>query len=209
MLFGTVVDTKDPGKIGRVQVKIAGFGPELTLPWLRVIQSTASAKFGSFFLPEKGDEVAILRGAGNSADGMVVLGCLYNGKKEPAVPDTNGENNLKEIRTRAGHVISLIDKKGEESITIKTGDGKLALVFTQKDGQVAITAEKMITLTSKDKLTIVGEEVAVTGNKKLTVTGKSTMTIEGKSDLTITAKGDLTLSGKSVAITGKSGVEIG
>ena len=210
MLFGTVADTKDPDKLGRVQVKVAGFGPELTLPWLRVIQSMASKEFGAFFLPEKGDEVAILRGAGNSADGMVVLGCLYNGKNLPATPDADGENNVKEIKTRSGHLLTLMEKKGEESITIQTGDGKLSLIFTQKDGKVAIVGDKEITLTTaKGKMTVQAKEIAVTGDSNLTVIGKSALTIEGKAALTIKAKTDLVLSGNNVKITGKAGVEIG
>ena len=209
MLFGTVADTKDPEKLGRVQVKISGFGPDLTLPWIRVIQPMASEKFGSFFLPEKGDEVAILRGSGTSADGMVILGCLYNGKRAPAVPDSDGKNNIKEIRTRTGHLLTFNDKEGAESITLQTGDGKLSLVFTQKDGKIAITSEKEITITSKDKLTVKAKKIDVTGDSAFTLTGKSAMNINGKSNLTIKASGDLALSGKSVKITGSTGVEIG
>lgn len=208
VLFGTVTDTKDPDKLGRVQVKIAGYGPELTLPWLRVVQAMASKQFGTFFLPEKGDEVAILRGAGNTADAMVVLGSLYNGKNTPGTPDTDGENNVKEIKTRAGHLLTLVEKKGEESIAIQTGDGKLSLVFTQKDGTVAISAEKAITLTSKDKLTVQAKEVSVTGDNKVTLTGKSDVVIEGKSSLTLKSSSSVSIKGGTVKVSGTS-VELG
>lgn len=209
VLFGTVVSTKDKDGLGRVQVKIAGYGPDLTLPLLRVLQPMAGEKAGSFFLPEIGDEVVILRGAGNATDSMIILGCVYNGKRKPATPDTDDKNNIKQIQTRAGHLVSFSDKEGEESITIKTGDGKLSLIFTQKDGKVAILADKELTITSNDKLTVKSKTITVDGDSDIKVTGKAKIAVEGKTGIDLKSDANVTIQGMMVQITGKTGVEIG
>lgn len=207
LLFGTVVDTKDEAKLGRIQVKLTGFAAEVALPWLRVLQPTASALFGSFFLPELNDEVAILRGAGNDPDSMVVLGALYNGKNKPFAPDADGKNNLKEIRTRTGHALTFSDKEGEESITLASGDGKLSIVINQKEGSIAITTDKALTITSKEAITVDGKDITVTASGKLGLKGDK-VAIEGSSGVEIKDGSAVKVSGGKVQIAGTA-VEIG
>ena len=66
LLFATVKDTKDPLKLGRVQVELKSLDKPVELPWIRVLQSQASKGFGMMVLPEIGDMVAVLRGAGQN-----------------------------------------------------------------------------------------------------------------------------------------------
>lgn len=208
LIFGTVVDTKDPDGLGRVQVKLAGFEKDVTLPWLRQLQVYASNSFGVVLLPEKDDEVAILRGADNHPDGMLIIGSMYNGKNKPKVPDADGKNNVKELRTRAGHAITVSDESGKEAITITSGDSKLSLAMDQKAGSVTITGDKEINLTSNSKVTVTAKEVAITGDSAVTITGKSKVSIEGKSAVEVKSSTSVKIQGGQVQITGTM-VEIG
>ena len=58
VFFATVMSTKDPLKIGRVQVSLRSLDKPVEMPWLRVLQTQASKGFGSYCLPEKGDVVS-------------------------------------------------------------------------------------------------------------------------------------------------------
>lgn len=229
VLFGVVKDTNDPDGLGRVQCELVGFGEQVVLPWIRVMQATASNAFGHFFLPEVDDEVVILRGAGNEPAGMIVLGCMYHGKNKPGVKE-DGKNNTKEIFTRGGNRILLYDEDGKESVHIHTKEEKVTVLMEAADGKLTGKAEKVIdwttedyTLTSKntvtidcskgevsvkaDKCNVEATEVSVKGKSKVEVQGAQ-VTVKGDSKVAIEAggtgefkaSGPLTLKGATVSI---------
>lgn len=208
ILFGEVVDTKDPDKLGRVKVRLDGLEKELTLPWLRVVLPYATNAAGFGFLPEKGDMVAVLRGAGNHPDAMLVLGAVHDGKRGPAVPDPDGKNDLKQIKTRSGHRVALLDKKGEESIIIESGDQKLSLTLDQKAGTLTVKADKELVLISESKVTVKAKEVNVAASDKITLKGDSKVTLEGSSAVEVKSSASIKLTGGMVQISGTA-VEIG
>ncbi len=229
VLFGVVKDTNDPEALGRVQCELIGFGEAVILPWLRVMQATASNAFGHFFLPEVGDEVVILRGAGNEPAGMVILGCVYHGKNKPFVKE-DGKNNTKEIFTRGGNRLQFSDEDGKELVHIHTKEEKVTIKMEFADGKLTGAAEKVIdwttedyTLTSKntvtidcskgtvtvkaDKCIVEANEITATGKTKIaaegaqiSVTGKSTLTLESKGTAELKASGPLTIKGAQVSI---------
>lgn len=208
LVFGTVVDTKDPDGLGRVQVKLTGFEKDVTLPWLRQLNAYASNAFGVVLLPEKDDEVAILRGADNHPDGMLIIGCVYNGKNKPKVTDGDGKNNVKELRTRSGHAITISDESGKESITVATGDGKLSIAIDQKGGSITVTGDKEIAIKANTKVVVEGNEIAITGKSKVAITGNSQVAIEGKSAVEVKSSSSVKIQGGMVQISGTM-VEIG
>lgn len=183
---GKVKSTKDPLSLGRIQVMIEGFPEQLELPWVRYIQPLASNKSGFLFLPEEGDEVAILRAQEDYIDGMLAIGSLYNGKNKPKVPDSNGKNEVKQILTKAGHEITLTDKKGSESILIKTAKGKIKLELTDKDGTLKITSDKKIvlettdfTLTAKNSIKMQAKMVEIKADMSMKIDGGKQLAIKG------------------------------
>jgi len=104
---------------------------------------------GWIFLPEVGDEVAVFNSADDDPDGMVVMGCLYNGANRPSYSNQDGLNSTKVIRTRSGNQIVISDAPGMESITVQAGQtGLLTLTMDQTTGSVAITAPMAISLTA-------------------------------------------------------------
>lgn len=193
VLFGTVKDTKDPKKLGRVQVLLTDHGDgEVVLEWLRVIQPLASADFGAVWLPELQDNVVVLQGPGG-VDGMLVLGSLYSGKRKPP-----GEAKVehKHLLTKGGHEILLDDTSGAEKIKISTKDAKIEILLDQATPGITITAGKEITVNADSKVIVKAAEVAITGSSKVTIGSDSQVSIQGaqievKADATVKITGGM------------------
>lgn len=185
ILFGKVKDTKDPDSLGRVQVTLTTHGVSVDLPWIRVLQPIASKQKGFFFLPEIGDEVAVARGLGNSIDGMLVIGAVYNADNKPKVPDGDGKNNIKQIVTRTGTEFTLDDTDGAEKITLQTGDTKLSLVFDKAAGEITLTGDKKITIKCTTDVLIDCKNCDVTASGNVTVKASQNVSIEGTSKVDI------------------------
>lgn len=197
--FGKVKSTKDEKGLGRVQVEIYGYPSPLELPWLRMVQAAANDKGGFVFLPEVGDEVAILRGMGDHVDGMLVLGCLYHGKRKPAYSNSDGKNITKQIRTRAGNEIILLDKSGEETITIRTPKAKLSITMESKSGTITLEADKNVVVKSKKTVTVESKDITVTGKGAVKISAKQAITVDSKSEVTLKAP-QVKLPGNKVEI---------
>lgn len=146
VVVGKVKSTKDPQGLGRVQVELQGYPSRVELPWIRCSGGYASKGFGSVMLPEVGDEILVLRGDGDASDQMLCLGSAYNGTNKPAHDNADGENNVKEFRTRSGNAVTISDKSGEESIHIETPGGKLAVHLDHASGHITLTSSARITL---------------------------------------------------------------
>lgn len=196
ILTGVVLDTKDPEGLGRIQVELRGFGAALTTPWIRTVQATADQGHGHLFVPEKGQEVVVLRGMGDYVQGLLVLGALYNTKKKPAFKDANGKNDRKEIRTRSGGALVFDDTKGKESVSLSADDGKLQVRIDMKNGIVEITGDKEVTLVANTKVTVQADDVVVKGSRKVVVDGGPQVEIKGSATVKI--------SGGKVEVTGPS-----
>lgn len=91
LYFGTVKSTKDPKKLNRVQVELKELAKAVEMPWIRTLSAHASKGFGTTLLPEVGDIVAVLRGAGESVSSMLVIGSVYDSKNKPAIGDKDGK----------------------------------------------------------------------------------------------------------------------
>lgn len=199
ILFGVVVDTNDPDKLGRVQCDLVGFGEPVTLPFLRVLQPTASKAFGHFFLPEVGDEVVILRGAGNEPAGMVIIGSLYHGQNKPAVEE-DGKNNTKEILTRGGNRITISDEEGKESILIHTKEEKVSIFMDAEKSALTGLAEEKIDWKTKEYLLTSETKVSILCKDGEVIVEAKDATVKAKS---ITAEGDtIDVKGGEVTVTG-------
>lgn len=232
---GIVRDIKDPRNLGRVKVdfpwlndgggavSVTGDDDRAHSFWARIATLSAGGNRGSFFIPEVGDEVLVAFEHGDP-DRPFVLGGLWN--REDAPPETmdaGGKNNLRTIRSRSGHTITmdddtdgqkakvtvrsqgghdltLDDDGGKGKIAIKTAAGH-AVTLDDTGGTLSIvdTSGNKITLDANaNSLTIEvkGEcEQKVGANLKITITGSAT----------ISAPAGITLDSPSVKLgTGAS-----
>ena len=180
------------------------------MPWIRMIHAQASKGYGTLLLPEVGDMVAVLRGAGDRIGSMYILGGVYDKKNKPGIKDKDGKNNIKQFATRSKHTLEISDEKGKEKISLKTGKGA-ELVFDDKTSKVHIKIKglsveldgkkKAITLKSDGDIKLsAGGKVIIAGTKGVDVKGKDVII---KSDMNTKIKG-----GMKVAIEGGVGVDI-
>jgi uncharacterized protein involved in type VI secretion and phage assembly len=194
ILFATVVSTKDPDKLARVQVEVLGFGQKLELPWIRTLQGLAGKAHGSLVLPEEGDEVVVLCGAGSEPDGMIVLGGVYNSETKPAQSNDDGKNALKQVQTKGGHRITLDDTKGAELIEVVAAKEKISIKMQVKEGILCIEADKEIEVVSAADITVDAKDtVTVKAAKKLVVDA---------AEVTVNASGKCVVEGVEVSVSG-------
>jgi uncharacterized protein involved in type VI secretion and phage assembly len=196
---GFVTSTEDPEGLGRVQVELQGFSESVELPWIRLLQPIASDAFGFMFLPEVGDEVFVLKGAGNDFDSMVVMGAVYNGERKPNEANEDGENNSKQIFTRVGHELTFFDKEGEECITVKTPDGKISITMDHANSELAIDADDTIKITATTKIEVEAQEVTITGSSKVDISSDSEVSVSA-TNVNVSGTAKIALSAPAVDI---------
>ena len=184
--IGIVTNNQDPKNLGRVKVRF----PWREVPeesfWARLAVDMTGKDYGNYFLPEVGDEVLLAFERGDVRH-PYVLGMLWNGKDTPPQTNSDGNNNIREIKTRSGHELIFNDDQAEPSIELHTKDG--AKVYLDKHGiqlddtkgnSVKIDSDGgAISLESKTKLEIKSAQISI----------QSTGTMEFKSTGTLTVKG--------------------
>jgi uncharacterized protein involved in type VI secretion and phage assembly len=129
---------------------------------------------GALFLPETQDQVlvAFVNGV---ADAPVVIGSLWSREDKPPEANSDGENDIKLIRTRGGNEIRITDKDGAEKIEIAGKEAKTRVVLDMSAKTIEIVTDDKVTIKAT-KITMDGD-VDVSG--KLVVGSGSKTTIDG------------------------------
>jgi len=220
-----IKDNNDPEGLGRVRVEFYWASGSTSSEWMRMIQPHSGAGKGFYFIPEIGEEVLVGFEGGN-AQNPYVMGAHYNGKESSGY--NTPENDIKAIHTRSGHIIKFTE---EESIIITDKIGNEIRLDTV-EGNINITAPKVITLTATDiimnasqnitttagtnitenagadKTTIVGMMLStnVGGNNMLNVTGHMLENIDGNIE-SQTAQDRIVNSQKGIQTSSEQGIE--
>jgi phage baseplate assembly protein V len=116
-----VTEVDDPEREGRVKVQYPWFDDQTVSDWCRVRQLYAGPGYGTFFVPEVGDEVLVAFVHGDMRL-PIVLGGLYNGQDKPPV-HREGETDPKLIRTKGGHEVLLDDTASARKVHVKSAAG--------------------------------------------------------------------------------------
>ena len=165
VVIGVVDDLNDPEGLGRVMVTFPHLADEPS-NWARLALPMAGAGRGTFFRPEKGDEVLVACEHGDIRQPYVV-GSLWSKTDQP--PDQTGaatDNNIRVIVSRSGHRITLDDTSGSERIEI-----------TDHAGNQAVRPRRLVhhrpgrTLRPGDRQGFGGRDRLRGGNLNLTATG--------------------------------------
>lgn len=133
-----VTDIVDPDQQGRVKVKLpwspdAGNGSYEV--WARLATMMAGNNRGTWFIPDKNDEVLVTFEGGNPRRPYVV-GALWNGQdKPPEQMDGSGNNYLKTILSREGVRITLDDTTGATKLRLETPNGQ-SIVLSDADNSI-------------------------------------------------------------------------
>lgn len=225
VVTAVVTNTQDPNKQGRIKVKYVWMSEAKTIEsdWARVVSFMAGNARGAHFLPEVDDEVLVSFEHGN-INAPFVVGALYNAKDKVIEENEDGKNNIKMIKSRSGHTITLDDTDGEEKFILSDSSGKRALTFdikekslsitnTEDAGPITIEAKGELTLKSEDKVNIEGTgDISIKSDAKLSLEGsevsiKSTkaMTLKGGTSFEASAGSTMKVSGSSSAEVSSSG----
>ncbi|GHO83199.1 phage baseplate assembly protein V [Dictyobacter formicarum] len=144
-------DTESGIPMGRVKISYPWLSDNAESGWARCATPMAGSHIGMYFLPEVGDEVLIAFEQGNLAS-PVIIGSLWNADQQPPTSNSDGQDNIRLIKTRSGHTITLDDTKGDEKIVIQDKGG--SQVTMNQDGTVTISAAKDLVLKAKGSITL-------------------------------------------------------
>ena len=175
--IGVVSDNEDPDGMGRVKVEFPWRNADDESSWARIATLMAGKEMGTYFLPEVGDEV-LLAFEGGDIHHPYVVGSLWNGKEAPPAKNDDGKNNIRQIKTRSGHMVTF-DDDSKGSVTVETAGGQ---TVTMDDDAKGVTIEdgsgntvdmgsKGITLDSGKDVTLKGKNITLKGQTKVDIGG--------------------------------------
>lgn len=184
----------DPCQECRIQVELPWMDGTKKELWARLSTLYATGGSGSFFLPEKGDEV-LVGFINHDPSHPVVLGALYGSKHLPPFK-YEAENNKKAIVTRSKLAIEFDEEK--KIITIHTpGENKLEI---NDDGQsIRLTDQH------KNELVMNSGGISLSAAKDIKLTAKGNITLDAAAAVEIKAKSDVVVDGANVKATAKIG----
>ncbi|WP_437275934.1 phage baseplate assembly protein V [Sorangium sp. So ce375] len=163
VVVGIVTNNQDDSGLGRVKVRFPWLSDADESNWARVATPMAGKDRGVYFLPEVDDEVLVMFEHGR-VDSPFVVGALWNGEDTPPADNADGKNNVRIVKSRSGHTVTLDDTEGSEKITIADGKQKSTIVFDAAKGALSITSEGDFTVKVKGKLTLESDgDVAIKG----------------------------------------------
>lgn len=167
-----VTDIKDPDGQGRVKVALP-WSPDTEggryEAWARLATLMGGNNRGSWFIPDKNDEVLVIFEGGDPRR-PYVIGGLWNGSDQPPDSMDGASNNYRKVlRSRNGVKVTLDDQDGQEKLILETPGGQK---ITMKDGPGSVeivdsngNSVKLetsgITVNASAKVTINASQVAI------------------------------------------------
>jgi phage protein D/phage baseplate assembly protein gpV len=222
-VIGVVTNVTDPDDQGRVKVKFPWIADNQESFWARIASPMAGSGRGFMFLPEVNDEVLVVFEHGDPSRAYVV-GQLWNAQDLPPKKNSEvsaqGKVNLRILKSRSGHTITLDDTQGAEKIEIVDKTTKNKITIDSASNKITIEAEADVAITAKGKAEITAtgdcnieaqnakitakQAGTITANQKLTLKGTQGVDIEG-AQINIKASATAEVSA-GAALTLKGGV---
>jgi uncharacterized protein involved in type VI secretion and phage assembly len=180
-----VRQNEDPEGLGRVRVQFPWHENADESQWARIAVPMAGNNRGTWFLPEKGDEVLVVCDAERSQH-PYVIGSLWNGQETPPETNSDGRNDIRKIRSRSGHEI-IFDDGAQGRIDIHLSDNKRVrmdpdgiLISDDKGNQIEIkSVPGTISIQSNAKLSIQSKVIDIKADASMTLQATGTLTIQG------------------------------
>jgi uncharacterized protein involved in type VI secretion and phage assembly len=178
---------EDPEGEQRVQVQLPYLQVETPGIWARLAQGHASSGFGSFFLPEVGDEV-VLGFFNDDPAHPVILGSLYSSSRTPPYA-LAAPNNTKAIVTRCKHRIEFNEE--DKIITIET-PAKNTVVLDDKAKSVLVKDQNGNSI----KLSSAG--IALDSPKDIELTAQGAIRLSAQTGIQLDCQADIQAKGLNV-----------
>ena len=182
---------------GLVEVQVGAFDSKNDTIYARVEQSMS----GVYWLPEIGDVVEVEVPDRPGYEARIVH--IHRREQDPQTGACwTDKNDLKQLRTRSGHLLTFSDKKDEESIVLHTASG---LELSMEDKPQTVTLRKAEGKTPVLTLDFKNDAISVEAGKKITLScGGATITIDDSGNISVAAKGKLELSGQEISLQAKT-----
>jgi len=188
---GVVTSTADPQKLARVKVRFPALSDTVESTWASVVTPMAGAQRGVYLIPEVGDAVLVAFELGD-VNRPFVLGGFWAGPQKPPEPG-DPANNQRVIRSRSGHVVRLddtdgaeriqiVDKSGQNSITIETTGNKITV---KGAGPVTVTTDGDLELTAQGAVKVSGRQVEISARQQLALSGQAAAELKSSGALKI------------------------
>ncbi len=196
------VESETPDEIGRVKLcyQIAS-GEGIETDWAPIATFMSGKERGSWFMPEKGDDVLLAFENGNP-DRPYVIGFLWNGEDKPPAED-GIDRQVRRLRTVKKHELEFNDTDGEEKISLRFQGETPAVDLEETKATITMPGDHkivfddggsiLIEFNSTNKIEMTNDGITITGSK---------VTIDGSGGI------DITSSGGEVKVEGSSGVDI-
>lgn len=205
VVVALVTDNKDPEERGRIKIKFPWMGDEAGEAWARLVTLMGGNNRGMVFYPDVDDEVLVAFEHGD-IDSPYIIGSLWNNLDKPPEKNSDGENNIKMIKTRSGHTIKINDKDGEEKIEIidKTEGNKITI--DSANNKISIVSGGDIELSASDgKITIDAPKIEIKSSttvktQDIKIKSSSSAKIEASSGMDLKASGTMNIKGSTVNI---------
>jgi len=175
-----VLSVMDPENLGRVQVRLLTAPESLADPdvglWARVAVPFSGNGWGAYFLPDKGDEVAVVFVNGDPRQPLVVGG-LWNGSARP--PESLGGDRVDRyaIKARHGSRIAIVEEsEGNAKITLEVPGAVSATLSQSSGGKLTLEAAgNIITLDTQGVTVQAGSKVSVSAGQVEVSAGQVTV----------------------------------
>ena len=177
----------DPQGEHRVQVSVPVMQAANEGVWARLLQFHGSNGFGSFFVPELGDEV-VLGYFNNDPSHPVIMGSLYSSKQVPAFA-LSAENDIKAITTRC---LSRIEFNEKDKVITITTPGKNRIVLSDLDKSIVLTDQ------NDNQVELKPEGITLTSPKNILLSAKGSITLDAVGAINISSKADVQSKGLNV-----------
>jgi len=229
VVTGVVRDVKDPDRLGRVKVDFPWLGEASEAVsisstedrahsyWARIATIMAGKEYGTYFIPEKGDEVLVAFEFGDP-DRPFVLGSIWNADdRPPENMDGNGKNNIRSIRSRSGHIITLNDSDDKPSISIIDNTGNNSIVIDSANNAMQIKAKGDLTIEVGGNIsikadgkmeTITSQDLSFQTQTNLQAKARNSAEIKADAGLKLESGAQTEVKGMTLSISGSSMTEI-
>ena len=222
-IVGVVAENYSEEMPGRLCVNILTRDENANqLKWAKMAFPYIGEKYGSYFLPEKGDQVLLLCEDGN-IEKPFVIGCIPKDKDKFLKASATAKNTIKQIKTRNGSRITFEDDDNEDGakdkITVATAQDMHQIVLDNEKKKISVAdSEKKCVVemeTEKGRISIHADEtleITVGDSITLTMNDKSgsvkleaqKVQIEAGKKLELTTDGNAKMSGKQMELEATS-----
>lgn len=176
VVVGLVTNNKDPDGMGRVKVKFPWLSDQEESWWARIAVPMAGPSRGTYFLPEVDDEVLVAFEHGDVRF-PYIIGAIWNGKDAPPTTNSDGQNNIRLIKSRSGHVIRFDDTNGNEKVEIIDKQGTNSITIKSSDNS--------ITICCNGKMQLSANGIEISSQAEIKIEAAATMDIKAGAPLTI------------------------